>query len=102
MKNKRTVYFWWSSSEVLCGTFVRWRRLRRGRDWLGKRPPGWWGVGAEIKCPLLDILYRRPHILAPHTHLFKTYRGACTHRGHKFNRPSLIQYHLKPSTRTKL
>lgn len=107
-----TVYFWWSASEVLSATFVKWQRRRNPRPLVankrktklvkGKAKPGWWGIGTVIKSGLFDYpdAHRAArnsglpplHVwLAPHTELYATYEDARRHRN-PLPKPNLQEY----------
>jgi len=111
---KRTVYFWWSASEIMKVTFVRWQRKLNPYTYLWdnrkkckykiRQEKGWWGVGAVVRSSWAwdypegwrmsrrEKLPRHYTWLAPHTKLFLTERGCQNGRGRTLRHPTMKKY----------
>lgn len=97
MNNPKTIYFWWSASEVYSAKFVKWviTRMHTGSEDTNKL-----GVGAIIESDWLfsralskRIPYgckRGQHILRPYMDLYRSNKSAWKRRN-KIKRPTLEQ-----------
>lgn len=93
----KTIYFWWSCSEVVGITFEKWIKMRMST---GQEDSNKIGVGVQVKSDWLfskDIIKKIPHGLKrgqyrvrPYTELYRT-RQAALQRKHPIKRPAVSE-----------
>jgi len=87
------IFFWWSSSEVMAVTFIKYVRMRMGT---GREDTNKIGIGVRVESYLFpdskgeyNGLRKKRHNLRPYMPIYRTYKSARNHCN-EIKRPSKL------------